>query len=319
MKTLTLFLLGLLTSVTAFAGGNSGGGGNGTESEVQHVEEIIKGQLSGLAMTLAETSWDEYHSDFLNPCFVSDASLRAVLSKMLDRPVRMVNGKCEAPLSTAQRAHESELAKALHSPMVTPNTKACTSVVGHQDGYTKNRVGEQICLSAFTMKRYPRHAVERELTALLFHEVAHQFGFDESTADALQTYIVRKYELLNAYKDAVALKKLAQIEYIFNEEVFPLSDKETWVTTDLCFSTGRLVGKLQSSSINWQFMTQQLPTTFRRQFAFGQSDDILEKMTGVCRYPSTFSEKIKREMGRNANYRISKFADLAIILITRSK
>ncbi|MBL7542613.1 MAG: hypothetical protein JNL11_02300 [Bdellovibrionaceae bacterium] len=55
-----------------------------------------------------------------------------------------------------------------------------------RDASTEYKKDAPICLSASRLARFPKSALKQTLIPLIFHEVAHQYGFNEGEANAFQ-------------------------------------------------------------------------------------------------------------------------------------
>ncbi len=292
----------------AQAGGNIGTGGNGTKSTIEDVKTAMdsyKGMRS-TAIELVETIWNPDHRDFFNPCHTSDPGLRGALQVFLNRQVFMYNGQCVANLPTIGQ-YSSQLYEAVTRSKIIPNsTSACSKDPDHQDGSTQNKIGSDICISSFTMQRYPKHALVKELVGLFFHEVTHQFGFDEDVAKKMQTYVIQRLEQFGIFKAAIALQRQAA------EIRSTSSGNDIGKKLELCMATGELVGLVRNSIIADQLNADWLPRTFVAPFVFSKDYSVLDRMTKIC------SNGLNNSEDENFVPRKSEdFAKLVLLLLRR--
>lgn len=150
------------------SGPGEGGGGNVSKSTRADLEEVVN--------TIGR--------------HIDDISDR----KLVGREIRVTN----QPL---KRELEDITISILGIPYFTVNEKIVDHLKGlkfeiidgpcfhgseEKDASILSQKSSTICLSASRLSRFPKAALKQTLLPLLFHEVAHQFGFDEPEANAFQ-------------------------------------------------------------------------------------------------------------------------------------
>ena len=168
MRTRILSLL-LLAGPLALAGPRTDGGGNSLGSTPEQVREAIKTAPDRLYYFLV-------NSMQFNTSKISDPQLKAAWQNLFEQK---------------KTENRSNIVQLLEDKLVKIEIKengSCQGEEGHVDASTEYKIGAKICMSVPRLMRMSYISLHEELMSLLVHELTHQFGYDEATAQKTQTY-----------------------------------------------------------------------------------------------------------------------------------
>jgi hypothetical protein len=149
-------------------GGSNGSGGNVQKSTRADLEEIV----ANFPLSVWEIS-DNYH--FGGPIPVTKAPLSPALKKIT-----------KAVTGTDYFAVTQPLYEYMRDLKLEISDKPCIDGGVEKDASTENKKNAPVCLSASRLARFPKSVLKIAIYPIIFHEVAHQFGFAEPEANAYQ-------------------------------------------------------------------------------------------------------------------------------------
>jgi len=253
------FLIVLTTGkeVLASAGGNSGGGGSGTASTPQEVIRAIETSPAYIRSFIKSVS---LYPEFLNPCGIKNSETRKAVSEILGLDI--ANGICDQ--STIALSEKAELA--LKSPV------GYQCVKKHKDGFSPFQIGKPIQFCVKELRRYPKHALQKEISAIYLHEITHQLGYRDPTGKHVQDYFLEKLELYRAFSQSRNLIK--SIEYW--KERSELSPPIPLICSDL----GALIGGLEDMSLYFHFNPDEASNTMKICALSTNKNEVLNSVEG---------------------------------------
>jgi hypothetical protein len=104
----------------------------------------------------------------------------------------------EMAMRHTKHIYVSDIQSAIQGLWVNKELKGACQGVFIEDAdanVMKKEVGP-VCMSYFLLKRFPKEVLEKEIFALLAHELAHMFGHDEREAKLVQDYFRKNYKML---------------------------------------------------------------------------------------------------------------------------
>jgi hypothetical protein len=180
-----LALLAATSANAGVGGGADGGGGNGVRSTPEQVEAFVNDKLQltlGALLNTIQFALKPGHFP------VTDNRASNLLAK-IDQLIGPDKGD----------KHSSRSGFAHHNVKFDKRkTGAChhgkeerdASLLSVSNGGVPKEVS--ICLSMERLSRYPIEALGSQITALVIHELAHAAGLDETDAEYVQNYVLKK-------------------------------------------------------------------------------------------------------------------------------
>jgi hypothetical protein len=159
-------------------GGVDGGGGNliqSTEAEVKSAVELAFSHYVPTALYNLGLSMDS----------VKDPSVFRILEKFYSDDVGDLHWEKNQPIFQDLENTSYEL-KDSDTCLDQENTPHTMSVAKFEQGQT-------ICVSMKRLRAIPAEELNHHITALLVHELAHHFGFNEHDATRIQYFITNKF------------------------------------------------------------------------------------------------------------------------------
>lgn len=175
-------LLLSLFSCTAYSGTSAMGGGNGLRSTKKELTEFV------------QTSLAEHLPDLISlRYFIQQSSDQDVQFPLAELPPKLKEmnlkiNRWEHFVGAYVNPKESDdspkiqikdLIRIVDGPCYHGKLKADAST-------SMNKLNAKICLSASRLSRFPKSTFHRVIPPLIFHELAHQHGFNERFAIAFQ-------------------------------------------------------------------------------------------------------------------------------------
>ncbi len=166
-------------------GGNSGGGGNlevllSTPTQIHAA--IENARTKELADFLRLFAFDDFkHGN------ISDPEVRAVLSRffggargtnLLNPGTPFVDFSLQAALKTTKIVEQHKPCSAPHGLLTDASVSAL-------------KLGTPVCFNVNSLRWIADDQLQAQVTALLAHEMAHEYGFGESAAVKIQNYVLR--------------------------------------------------------------------------------------------------------------------------------
>ena len=171
MKSL-LILITLWIFQTAIAGTSIIGGGNGKKSTLQDLKGYSFGidyELLMIGDMWLNADWDKGLNVTQTPL---SKELSGITQKILGRDFFTLGKHMKFPKTYGR-------VKVVDGPCYEGNVETdSSSEIGKVNG--------EICLSGTRLTRIPKFAFREAIMPLIFHEIAHQFGYDEAHAQAFQ-------------------------------------------------------------------------------------------------------------------------------------
>ena len=178
----------LFGAVELFAGTSDRGGGNGTRSTVDEVEEgiyFLKKRLEEICLRMENVHLNKSKvASWLTPAMtdlVKDLDTQSLIQKIVVKPVK--------------------------ADCYDPQTRLPTDASITSSG--------EMCLSLTRLQRYPKYALKTEILALATHELSHLKGFSEAKAEKLQNDVLGSIEVLTAplykFPETMMSRKMAKV------------------------------------------------------------------------------------------------------------
>jgi len=184
-----LLMIPLLLAIPNFSaiarnGGIGDGGGNGIGSSPAQVIETLERVKARLGAYIHLAANDPMNA--LNPALVKDKRVKKVLQSWLK-----MEGNTEAFVNDTNGSEYKPQKDKCHSQSEFES-----------DASTAYKRNAPICFSVSRLTRFPKWALEAEITSLAAHEHAHHFGFGEEDARAVQAYIFNAFGILQIQSEA---------------------------------------------------------------------------------------------------------------------
>jgi|GEM_PF-6691805 len=181
MKTLITVIFALVSfTLASFAGPRSDGGGN-LIVRINSVEKVN---------TALDQAKDAAIGQF--GLLVMDHGLDqpwkgAELNKIMQAMIKGSN-----PMPMGSFIHGSAFQAAVRESKLIRKNGLCTSRKGHprDSSVAEDKPGSPICISITSLQRVDDEFLEAQISALIAHEVAHQFGANEETAVKVQMAVL---------------------------------------------------------------------------------------------------------------------------------
>ena len=206
----------LITPAWAGKGGQEGsGGGSAQYSTADEVREAIS-KTPELAVSLV---FNIYNYGLLNSENIRDEPLKNAVQTIFGVPKwRSGLAATEEMIILLQTVGnftatyermgllQSDVTPRFRSLMQPTVNDSCSSQ-GHAEAYTKFRKNASICFSIASLQRLGKEDLPKQLIGLFFHEISHQYGYNEEIAQKIQLEIVRVYSASFFAKSLYVLNK----------------------------------------------------------------------------------------------------------------
>lgn len=248
--------LGKLTfNPNIYAIGHEGSGGG--DAEVSTPAQV--GQAIDDLLPYAFNFWgDEYRLDLITPENISDPELKLAAARIFGEPHRISQAKTTA-------AHQELGIRIKEVLMDGPNPNVsgpqptihpiasgvCTGdeSEGDVDASTLHERAAPICISVERLTRVPPTALNSELLGLFFHELAHQYGYGESTARKIQFLVLRTLPLVEIAQEVSDLSRsLANAQS---------SHSPAYLCSQIGYISGLISTRMNTANLDPQDLTPQ--------------------------------------------------------------
>ena len=225
------FLSLIVNCAVAASGGHEGSGGGDTQRSSS--EQVIKA-LHDTPRIAGNLIQSIYRFGILNPENIHDQELQGTVEEMFGLPSWRIQDDIKsddiAKLKNKMILFNNNVESILRTATISGTslkismTDPCFSNDKAKEASTEYYKGAPICFSAAYLERLTPDALKSQLLGLFFHELAHQYGYNEKTAQGLQLKILKAYSVedlassvyyllgfQNFYTDGYICSKLGKI------------------------------------------------------------------------------------------------------------
>ena len=202
-RSLALTLFALIWSLSALADGNGGGGTGGgdvqksTRADLEAAVHSIWDPISSISDVSDKFTWEPDLAVEFAPLSITGEPLKPELAKI----TQAING---TPFFAVSENLTMYILTQLKFNIVDG---PCFEGTEEKDASTKFEKSAPICLSATRLSRFPKSSLHEALLPIIFHEVAHQFGFAEPEANAFQDLAALQMRYRAAYLSSLRAEK----------------------------------------------------------------------------------------------------------------
>ena len=165
---LTCLLTAVLSSAAQARGGSDVGGGDVHGSTRADLEEVVN--------NLSRHIWE------ISDSYLFGGPLRLTNQPLNPDLLTLSNQILKSPYFTVTPSAASYMRHLKFEILSGP----CYEGSEERDASTKHQLNAPICLSAKLLARFPKSGLKAAVLPLIFHEIAHQYGHDETEARAFQ-------------------------------------------------------------------------------------------------------------------------------------
>jgi hypothetical protein len=226
---------------SAFAeGGKDGGGGDTRNSTTAEVVAAIHHVVDEPGNYIGDEAKDNIYAAFFELQYVSalshirDRAMLAVLSKMM--LIGSDAGKDGFPATAIYRD-----LKATQFDIRLEKNCPADGARKETHGYTEHRLGAPICLGVPLLTRIPKDSLRFQIRALVAHELAHHFGYDEDAANRFQNvFLVNNVGTIDPDFAALSLEaSINRLETVVQHQMKEV-EKSGSITGVACWQFGRM-------------------------------------------------------------------------------